>query len=147
MHPLNLPSFDHQLKKEDGVFFIFDIIRKKHIVLTPEEWVRQHFVHYLIDELRYPKSLIKVEGGLVVNQLQKRSDVVVFNREGTPWMVIECKAPDQPIKESTLKQASAYNAKLKARYLVVTNGMKHFVFETNWQTSTTASLDSMPEYK
>jgi hypothetical protein len=147
MHQLNLPPFEHQLKKEDGKVLIFDVIRKKYIVLTPEEWVRQHFIHYLIHEMKYPKSLIRVEGGLSFNQLQKRSDIVVFNREGNPWMVIECKAPEQSINESTVRQASVYNATLKAEYLVVTNGMKHFIFKTEWEAATTTSLEAMPTYQ
>jgi hypothetical protein len=146
MHQLNLPSFDHQLKQEEGRIFIWDVIRKKHIVLTPEEWVRQHFIHYLISALNYPKTLIKIEGGLSFNRLQKRSDIVVFNREGNPWMVVECKAPDQPINESTVRQASVYNTTLKADYLVVTNGMKHFIFRTEWETGQTKSLDAMPVF-
>ena len=90
MVQLNLPAFDHQLKQADGKRWIFDILRRKYLVLTPEEWVRQHFVHYIINELQYPKALIKVEGGLSYNKLSKRSDIVVFNRDGKPWMVIEC---------------------------------------------------------
>src|SRR5204863_9718286 len=93
MYALNLPTFEYKLKKADGKVWIFDVIRKKFVVLTPEEWVRQHFVNYLIQHLQYPKSLIKIEGGLTFNQLQKRSDIVVFDRFAKPWMVIECKAP------------------------------------------------------
>jgi hypothetical protein len=82
MIKLNLPSFDCVVKKEDGKIFIQDIIRKKYLVLTPEEWVRQHFINYLLTELNYPKALIKIEGGLTFNRLSKRSDIVVFNRDG-----------------------------------------------------------------
>jgi hypothetical protein len=146
MSTLNLPSFEYQLKKEDGKVFIFDILRKKYLVLTPEEWVRQHFIHYLINEMKYPKALIKLEGGLSYNTLAKRSDIVVFDREGKPWMVVECKAPDQPINDSTLRQASTYNSKLKAKYLAVTNGLVHFYFETDWITLRTQSLKVMPVY-
>ena len=146
MVSLNLPSFDYTLKKENGRVFILDIIRKKYLVLTPEEWVRQHFVHYLIKELHYPRSLIKVEGGLRFNELQKRSDIVVFSREGAPWMVVECKAPDQKLSQRTLHQASVYNHSLQAKYLTVTNGMMHICCEVNWITGNTAVLDSLPEY-
>jgi hypothetical protein len=146
MVQLNLPAFDHQLKQADGKRWIFDILRRKYLVLTPEEWVRQHFVHYIINELQYPKALIKVEGGLSYNKLSKRSDIVVFNRDGKPWMVIECKAPDIPINDSTVQQASVYNATLRASFLVVTNGMRHFLFRTDWDSNTTRVLDAMPEY-
>ena len=93
MIKLNLPDFDYKLKKAEGKVWIFDVIRKKYLVLTPEEWVRQHVVHFLITHKKYPKALIKLEGGLNYNQLQKRSDIVVFDREGKPWMIMECKAP------------------------------------------------------
>ncbi|HEY5823829.1 MAG TPA: type I restriction enzyme HsdR N-terminal domain-containing protein, partial [Cyclobacteriaceae bacterium] len=82
MFKLNLPLFTPTLKKEEGKVWIFDIIRKKHIVLTPEEWVRQHFVHYMINDLKYPKSLFRIEGSLTYNKLQKRSDILVRDREG-----------------------------------------------------------------
>lgn len=146
MIQLNLPPFNHQLKKAEGKLWIFDMLRKKYLILTPEEWVRQHFVHYLILELHYPKSLIKVEGGLAYNKLQKRSDIVVFDRDGKPWMIVECKASHQPINESTLRQASLYNTTLKAQYLVVTNGMKHYIFKTEWETVVTEALQAMPVY-
>ncbi|HEY9047644.1 MAG TPA: type I restriction enzyme HsdR N-terminal domain-containing protein [Ohtaekwangia sp.] len=147
MIQLNLPSFEYQVTKADGKWWIFDILRKKRLVLTPEEWVRQHFIHYLIQELKYPKALIKVEGGLSYNQLAKRSDIVVFNREGKPWMVIECKSPDVAISEHTLHQAATYNATLKANFLVVTNGLHHFYFRTDWSANTTQALDAMPVYE
>ena len=146
MIQLNLPSFEYQLKKEEGKVWIFDILRKKFLVLTPEEWVRQHFVHYLVTEMKYPKSLIKLEGGLTYNTLAKRSDIVVFDRAGKPWMVVECKAPDQGINETTLRQASVYNRKLQAPYLTVSNGLKTFFFEINWQTGSTVQLSAAPGY-
>jgi hypothetical protein len=146
MLKLNLPDFQYQLSRAEGRIMIFDRLRKKHLVLTPEEWVRQHFVNYLIADLQYPKSLIKLEGGLSYNQLQKRSDIVVFDRDAKPWMVIECKAPDQILGNETLRQASVYNATLRARYLVVTNGLAHFYFSTDWSTGDIRSLDAMPPY-
>jgi hypothetical protein len=144
MYKLNLPEFDCKIKKEDGKVWIFDVIRKKFIVLTPEEWVRQHFISYLITELQYPKSLIKVEGGLTYNQLKKRSDIVVFNREGKPWMIIECKSPELKVSALTLQQASVYNVSLKAKYLTVTNGMVHLCSSINWLEGKTSSLPSLP---
>jgi Type I restriction enzyme R protein N terminus (HSDR_N) len=146
MVSLNLPPFGYTLKKESGRIFILDIIRKKYLVLTPEEWVRQHFIHYLITDLNYPRSLIKVEGGLRFNELQKRSDIVVFSREGAPWMVIECKAPDQKLSQRTLHQASVYNHSLQAKYLTVTNGMMHVCCEVDWIAGKTTVLDSLPKF-
>ncbi|MBA4057051.1 MAG: restriction endonuclease subunit R [Marivirga sp.] len=146
MVSLNLPAFDYVLKKESGKVFILDVIRKKYLVLTPEEWVRQHFIHYLLTVLHYPKSLIKVEGGLSFNRLQKRSDIVVFNREGSPWMVIECKSPDQKLSQQTLHQASVYNHTLQAKYLVITNGLINVCCEIDWAAGKTIVLDEMPIY-
>lgn len=146
MYKLNLPDFDYKLKKAEGKVWIFDGIRKKYIVLTPEEWVRQHFIHYLIQEKRYPKSLIKVEGGLIYNQLQKRTDIVVFTREGNPWMIVECKSPTIPVSPDTLTQASVYNATLKAEFITVTNGMAHYCANINWEKRQTTLLSDMPPY-
>jgi hypothetical protein len=143
---LNLPSYAYKIKKEDDKIWIFDVLRKKYVILTPEEWVRQHFVNYLMVDLRYPRALIKVEGGLTYNQLQKRSDIVVFDREGKPWMIIECKSADFKLSAQTLRQASVYNATLKAKYLVVTNGLSHFYFETDWNSGQANSLQAMPVY-
>lgn len=147
MVALNLPPFPFQLRKDDNRVWIFDTLRKKYLVLTPEEWVRQHFLQYLVGPLQYPKALIRVEGGLSYNQLAKRSDIVVFSREGKPWMVIECKSPDQPINDNTLRQASVYNRTLQARYLVVTNGLVHYYFHIDWAAGATQALPSMPAYE
>jgi hypothetical protein len=146
MVKLNLPAYDVGLKKEQGKILIFDLLRKRYVVLTPEEWVRQHFIHYLINHLKYPRALIKIEGGLVFNTLQKRSDIVVFNREGNPWMMIECKAPELKLSKRTIRQASIYNHSLKAKYIVITNGLSHICCEINWNDSHTVVLDSMPQY-
>jgi len=146
MTTLNLPAYDYVLKKEAGTIYILDVLRKKYLVLTPEEWVRQHFIHFLIKEHGYPRSLIKVEGGLSFNRLQKRSDIVVFNREGKAWMVIECKAPEQKLRQQTLDQAAVYNYTLQAKYLVVTNGMKHIYCEINWVEGKTLVLEAIPPY-
>jgi hypothetical protein len=146
MVKLNLPQFDYVLKKEEGKVFILDSIRKKYLVLTPEEWVRQHFINYLIAVLHYPKALIKVEGGLRFNRLQKRSDIVVYDRDGNPWMIIECKAPDQKLTQRTMHQASVYNYSLRARYVTVTNGMVHICCAVDWDAKRTVILDAMPGY-
>lgn len=146
MVKLNLPPYDYVLKKENEKVLILDIIRKKYLVLTPEEWVRQHFIHYLIHHLKYPRALLKVEGGLLFNKLQKRTDIVVFSRDGTPWMVVECKAPSQKLDNQVLGQASMYNASLKAKYITVTNGLIHFCCVVDWETKQTSLLDALPAY-
>jgi Type I restriction enzyme R protein N terminus (HSDR_N) len=147
MKQLNLPAFDYVVKKEDGKVFIMDIIRKKYLVLTPEEWVRQHFIHYLVTDLKYPKALIKIEGGLNYNSLQKRSDIVVYNRDGQPWMVVECKSPDEKLSQRTLHQASTYNSTLQARYLTITNGLVHICCDVNWADGKTTVLDTLPSFQ
>ena len=146
MVKLNLPSFNVELKRELDKLLIFDFLRKRYVVLTPEEWVRQHFIHYLISHLQYPKALIRLEGGLTFNTLPKRSDIVIFSREGTPWMVVECKAPDVKLSARTIGQASVYNHSLKAKYVVITNGMKHICCEIDWINSSTVVMDAMPAY-
>jgi hypothetical protein len=146
MYKLNLPSFDYKLKKADGKVWIFDLIRKKYIVLTPEEWVRQHFLHYMIDAFKYPRALIKVEGGLTYNQLAKRSDILIFDRAGSPWMLVECKSPEMKLSEATLQQASVYNATLQAKYLTITNGMNYYCAATDWVEKKTTLLQSLPDY-
>lgn len=146
MTTLNLPPFEYVLKKEGDRTFILDILRKKYLVLTPEEWVRQHFVHHLINDHHYPRSLIKIEGGLSFNRLQKRSDIVIFNREGNPWMIVECKAPDQKLRQQTLEQAAVYNHTLRASYIVITNGMTHICCSVDWKEGRTELLKELPEY-
>ena len=143
MVKLNLPSFEYKLRDANGKVWIFDGIRKKYVVLTPEEWVRQHFINHLVNHLGYPKALLKVEAGLKYNKLSKRSDIVVYNREGIPWMVIECKAPDLTIDEKSILQVSVYNKTLKAAYVVLTNGMKHLCFDVSKEIK---SLTELPAF-
>lgn len=146
MVKLNLPDFEYNLKEESGKVWIFDSIRKKFVVLTPEEWVRQHFLNYLIEKMLYPKALIKIESGLLYNRLQRRSDIVVYNRQGTPWMLIECKSPSQSLNEFTVRQVSVYNTVLKAKYISVTNGITHLCYEIDHQQNQTQFLNSFPNY-
>lgn len=146
MYKLNLPEFDFKLKKAEGKVWIFDGIRKKYIVLTPEEWVRQHFIHYLVIGKQYPRSLIRVEGGLIYNELQKRTDIVVFNRQGQPWMIIECKSPELQVSPSTLMQAAVYNSTLKAQHIAVTNGLVHVCAHIDWTERKTTLLEDIPAY-
>jgi hypothetical protein len=147
MVKLNLPAIDVELRQAEDKVLIFDFLRKRFVVLTPEEWVRQHFIHYLIHHLHYPKALIKVEGGLTFNTLQKRSDVVVFDRQGNPWMLIECKAPELKLGTYTLHQASTYNHTLRARYIVITNGMSSICCEIDWANRQSVVLEAMPAYE
>jgi hypothetical protein len=144
MLTLNLPAFNYRIKHEQGKVWIFDGIRKKFVVLTPEEWVRQHLIHYLIHDLRYPRSLIKLEHTMQYNELAKRSDVVVFDRQGSVWMLIECKAPDIALSADVAKQIVTYNKVLDAQYLVVTNGMQLFCVDV---TNPEKWLSALPGYQ
>ncbi|GCC51687.1 hypothetical protein SanaruYs_19150 [Chryseotalea sanaruensis] len=143
---LNLPPLQARLQESDGKIWIFDVIRKKFVVLTPEEWVRQQFINFLVTE-NYPKSLFKIEGGLSVNELRRRSDIVVFNREGKAWMLVECKNPLIRINQATLDQVGNYNSTMQAKYVVVTNGMEHYYFETNWEDKTVKRLAALPSFE
>lgn len=144
MIKLNLPAFDYKLKKADGKVWIFDGIRKKYVVLTPEEWVRQHVVQYMLNHLGYPKSLIRVEVSLTYNSLDKRADVIVFDREGKPWMVVECKAPDLTLTQSVAMQVATYNKSLQAPFVVITNGMKVYCFASQPEVKPQAELPAFP---
>lgn len=144
---LNLPPHPFKITQKDGQYFIFDEIRKKHLVLTPEEWVRQHFIQFLILEKKFPKSLIQIEGGLNLNKLQKRTDVVVFNTQGERIMVIECKAPTVKITQSVFDQAARYNSVHQTKWLVVTNGLVHGYAVINHQEGQFAFVEELPVYK
>ncbi len=122
---MNLPSFKPDLIKKEGKIWIKDSIRKKNLVLTPEEWVRQHWINFLITELNYPKGLFALEKGLKYNQLQKRTDLVIWDREGKPYLLIECKAPEIKITQKTMEQAAIYHREIKSEFLILSNGNQH----------------------
>lgn len=141
---LNLPTFDWKIQHNVGGPYIFDAVRKKFVRLTPEEWTRQHFVHYLIDQLAYPKSLIRIEGSLGHSHRQHRPDIVVFNRTGKPQMLVECKAPHIAVDASTWYQLARYNLHLQARILVMTNGMRHYCWQVNYYPLSCQLLEAIP---
>lgn len=143
---LNLPNYSFKIKNRENKLYIFDIIRKKNVVLTPEEWVRQHFIHYLIEEKNYPKSLISVERQLKINQLVKRTDILIFNKSGLPHIIVECKAPNVKITQNTFDQIAKYNLKLQAEYLIVTNGLQHFYCNMDHKKMQYNFLKTIPGY-
>lgn len=147
MQELNLPKYSFRLKDQDNLITIFDGIRKKYVVLTPEEWVRQNFIQFLIREKKYPASLIAVEIGLKYNQMLKRADVLVYNKSGNPYLMIECKAPEIKISQDTFHQIAAYNMKFKVSYLVVTNGMDHFCCKMDYDSNSYQFLQMIPEFE
>lgn len=141
---LNLPVFDHKITESEGKSVIFDIIRKKNVVLTPEEWVRQHVIHLLISNYGYSRSLFQVERGTTYNSLQKRTDIVVFNREGKPHLLVECKAPEIKINQCVIEQASRYNKTINAPFLAITNGLKTFCFTVDFETGKATQIQDLP---
>lgn len=145
--PLNLPQYPFRLKQEDNTRYIFDGVRKKFLVLTPEEWVRQHFVQFLIQEKKYPRTLIKLEGGLKLNSLQKRSDILLFNKSGEKIILVECKAPSVKITQATFDQVARYNFVHRVKHLVVTNGLSHFCAEIDFEKESYKFLEELPEYE
>ena len=147
MQKLNLPNYIFKLKSNENKTLIFDKWRKKYMVLTPEEWVRQHFVQYLIDEKKYPISLIAIEKQLTINNLKKRTDIVIFSSDGLPNIIVECKAPKIKISQDTFDQIARYNLKLNANYLVVTNGLQHYFCKLDKKNETYIFLKNIPDYQ
>jgi|TARA_B110000967_G_scaffold210078_1_gene270313 hypothetical protein len=146
MQKLNLPSYHFKLKSNENKTLIFDKLRKKYMVLTPEEWVRQHFVQFLIAEKKYPISLIALEKQLTINNRRKRTDILVFNSDGKHEIIVECKAPCIKITQNTFDQIARYNLKLKANYLIVTNGLEHFYCKMDFEKETYVFLKEIPDY-
>ena len=147
MQELNFPKYTFRFKNSENKRLIFDEIRKKFMVLQPEEWVRQHCVQYLINVKHYPKSLINVEKELKINDLKKRYDIVVFKSDGSIHLIVECKAPNITIKQNTFDQIARYNLALNAEYLMVTNGLNHYYCTMNFEEERYQFLKDIPEYK
>ncbi|MBF4472093.1 type I restriction enzyme HsdR N-terminal domain-containing protein [Flavobacterium sp. HJJ] len=147
MQKLNFPSYVFRFKNSENKVSIFDEIRKKFIILTPEEWVRQHVVRFLLEQKKYPKSLINVEKVLMVNGLRKRYDVVVFNPNGTIFILIECKAPEVKISQAVFDQIARYNMTMEAQFLMVTNGLNHYFCLMDFENEKYEFLKELPNYK
>jgi hypothetical protein len=147
MQQLNFPSYSFRFKNSENKVSIFDAIRKKFIILTPEEWVRQHVVQFLMTEKNYPQSLLNVEKVLQVNGLRKRYDIVVYNSDGTIHILIECKAPEVMISQSTFDQIAQYNMTLKSNYLMVTNGLNHYFCKMDFENEKYQFLSDLPNYQ
>lgn len=147
MQQLNLPSYTFRLKSNEKQTLIFDELRKKYVILTPEEWVRQHFVNYLISYKKYPTSLIAIEKQLSINNLKKRTDILVFTSKGVPNIIIECKAPTIKITQNTFDQIARYNLKLNAKYLIVTNGIQHYYCKMDIENKNYVFIEDIPNYR
>ena len=144
---LNLPQYQFKTRvNPSGKDEIFDELRKKFVILTPEEWVRQNLIRYLTEEKNYPSMLIAIEKGIKVNNMQKRFDAVVHNRNGQPLMLIEFKSPDVKINQKVMEQISRYNLSLNVSYLFVSNGLSHYCCYIDKVTGTFEFLDDIPKF-
>ncbi len=147
MQKLNFPEYQFRFKSNENKVAIFDRIRKKFVILTPEEWVRQHTIHFLIEEKKYPQSLINVEKLIKVNDLSKRYDIIVFNPDGSIFLIIECKSHTVKITQDVFDQIARYNLALDAEYLMITNGMNHYYCQMNYTDKHYIFLKNIPDYK
>lgn len=146
MFSLNLPDFQVKIAVTDGKKMIFDPLRRKYVALTPEEWVRQHFVHFLIQHKGYPSGLLANEVQLTLNGTRKRCDTVLYDRTRTPRMIIEYKAPTVPITRQVFDQITRYNIVLKVDYLIVSNGLEHYCCKVDYERFCCNFLKEIPDY-
>lgn len=146
MLPLNLPTYDFKIAERNGKNVIFDTLRKKYVALTPEEWVRQHFVHFLTDYKDYPKGLLANEVQLNLNGTRKRCDTVLYNRDLSAKLIVEYKAPSVEITQAVFVQITRYNMVLKVDYLMVSNGLSHYCCRIDYSTKGYIFLPDIPHY-
>jgi len=147
MEKLNFPAFNLLVKSKENKSFIFDSVRKKWLILSPEEWVRQHCIHYLIDYKSYPLSYIQVEKKLKLNRIERRYDIIVFNKDGSINLLVECKRPNVPITQKTFDQIAQYNLTLSSDYLMITNGLNHYYCQIDLVQKKYIFLKDLPSFK
>jgi hypothetical protein len=146
MQELNLPPFECKVTQTGEIIYIWDVLRRKNVVLTPEEWVRQHILHYLINHRGYPRGLLSIERGHRYNQRQKRTDLWALGPDGNPLLLVECKRPTVPITAAVAHQAATYNQTIGAPLLLLTNGLQHFCWRVNFEQRTNELLSEVPLY-
>jgi hypothetical protein len=147
MFRLNLPQYEINITEKDGKRLIFDFLRRKYVALTPEEWVRQHFTHYLVEHKGYPKGLLGNEIELHIGDKKLRCDTLLYNKEAQPRMIIEYKAPTIPIQQKTFDQIAAYNLLLKVDFLVISNGLEHYCCQMDYEQRQYRFLPDVPDYE
>ncbi len=147
MQELNFPSYPLKIKIIEGKKQVFDPIRKKFLILTPEEWVRQHLIQFLVNDNGYPAGLLAIESMVKYNSMNRRSDLVAYNRKGIPVLLAECKAPSVKIKQEAFDQIARYNVSLGVKYLIVTNGLTHFACYIDRANKKIDFLDNLPRYE
>lgn len=146
LQPLALPPYPFKITEANGQLTLFDELRKRTIIITPEEWVRQHFVQYLINQKQYPKALMRLEGGLKLNGMSRRTDIVVFNRQGERILMVECKAPSVTIDQKVFDQIARYNMAHKVSLLVVTNGLSHYYCRVDHEAGNYQFIPDLPGF-
>ena len=147
MIKLNFPNFNFKIKSKENRDYIFDEIRKKYIILSNEEWVRQNCVKYIISEYKYPISHINVEKTLIYNNLKKRSDILIFNNDMTHFLVVECKSYKLKLNKSHISQSAMYNKIYKSKYVMISNGLDHIVCKYDWNNDSFEFMKSIPKYR
>ena len=147
MFRLNLPQYEIKITEKDGKRMIFDFLRRKYVALTPEEWVRQHFTHYLVERKGYPKGLLGNEIELQIGDKRLRCDSILYNKVARPQMIIEYKAPTVPLQQKVFDQVSAYNLLLRVDYLVISNGMEHYCCKMDYEHQKYLFLQEIPDYE
>jgi hypothetical protein len=147
MKPLNLPTYSLKIKSESDLEYVYDQFRRKYVRLTPEEWVRQNFAHYLVNEKSYPASRMILEKSLRFNKMSKRCDILVSNDSGEPIVMIECKAPDIKIGQNTFEQVSVYNIVFHVEYLIITNGLQHYCCIVDFEKRSVNFMNEIPDYE
>ncbi len=147
MQDLNFPKYEFKFRKKDDKLLIFDEVRKKYLVLTPEEWVRQNLIQFLIHEKQVPMGLIAIEKGLKVNTLTKRTDILVYRKDGQPGLLVECKAPTVKITQDVFEQIARYNMSLNVPLLIVSNGIRHYCCKIDFEKGMFSFMKEIPNYK
>jgi predicted type IV restriction endonuclease len=146
MIELNLPKYDFKITSIDGSTQIFDVVRKKNVKLTPEEWVRQHLVHFLHQEKGFPLSWMAIEYALEYNRMKKRADILCFKNDGLPFLLVECKSTQVKINQDVFDQIARYNFNLKVPYLMVSNGLEHYCCKMDYENNSYTFIENAPSY-
>jgi len=147
LEPLNLPVAPLKLTRKDGTIYVLCLLRKKRLVLTPEEWVRQHVVYFLSHFRHYPESLMRIEMGIKIHGLSRRCDLVLFDKKGIAKMIVECKAPHVKLSEMTFEQAAHYNQEVNVEYLFLTNGIEHRIYQIQTEEKQLLLLEDVPYFE
>lgn len=142
-----MPHYNFKFKQGDDSLFILDEFRNKFIKITPEEWIRQNVLKYMTEHLKYPKSLIKIEARIDNDKSKKRTDIIVMDKSLNPFMLVECKNPNIELNQETLNQIAQYNLKVKAPFIVISNGLNHYIFNIDFENYKIVQLNNFPEYK